>query len=249
MARAGIRDRWRELNAARPGPGPLAVWALALGLGAGLGLITGVGNGALIRADAPARSDVAASAAAVAWAERTFPTFEPVTVHGRGDADVELPAHAGIISATYRGDDDFNVVVVDRFDRMTDVDYAVSTVGAYRGHTAFGYDSSDAVALRVTADDGASWNLTISPIASAPGFTSAGTGDAVLLHEGEPATMTAMHGGERPILITELTGDADATSTSLLFNESAVSGEPARLGAGPSLVVVEAVGDWSLTID
>lgn len=247
MARTGIRDRWRELNAVRPGPGPLAVWALALGLGAGLGFFTGAGNGALIRADAPARSDVVASTAAIAWAQETFPMFEPVTVYGRGDAEVELPAHAGIVSAISRGAGDFNIVVVDRFDRTIDVRYAVSAVDAYSGHAAFGFDSRDAVALRVRADDGRPWNLTISPIAAAPGLTTSGTGDAVFLYEGDAATLTATHDAEGTFIVTEHLGEREGSS--LLFNESAVSGEVAALDAGPSLIVVETDGDWSLTLE
>lgn len=190
----------------------------------------------------PVAADPADDAAA--WAGETFGTFETLTVEGTGDSIVELPAAVGIVTASHNGSSNFVVMALDAANESTG-DLLVNTIGAYSGTTAFGLTSfTEGVRLQVSADG--AWSLTIAPLATAPELAAAGTGDAVFLYDGDAAALAATHDGDSNFAIIE---ETDAfLSMGLLINEIGSYSGTVPLSSGPSVLMVTADGNWTLTV-
>ena len=188
-----------------------------------------------------------AGANAVAWAEQEFGTFERTVLNGSGDSVVKLPegAKAGIVTATSTGDGYFSVIVRDKTSAGTD--YLFSGSGPFEGTAAFGvwsYGDGENVEITSRGD----WTLTFEPISSAPAFTSgvSGTGYGVFLYDGEAGTVTGQHSGTSNFVLVEYTKTNPYFG--LIFNEIGAYNGTKMIGAGPSVVKVEADGDWTFTL-
>lgn len=177
------------------------------------------------------------------WAADTWGTFEPVTQSGAGDSVLTLPATAAIVTATHDGGSNFALTVLDAANQSTG-ELLVNTIGGYSGTTVYGFNSfSEPKSLQIMADG--NWTITIAPVASAPAFAGSGTGDAVMLYDGDAAALTATHQGSRNFVVIEETGAA--FSMGLLVNEIGAYSGTVPLSAGPSVIVVNADGGWTLT--
>lgn len=178
------------------------------------------------------------------WAAETWGTFEPVTQSGTGDSIITLPATAAIVTATHDGARNFVLSGLDASNQSTG-DLLVNTIGPYSGTTVYGFTSfTEPKTLQVTADG--NWTVTISPLASAPALAGSGTGDAVMLYDGDAAALTATHQGSRNFVVIEETGAA--FSMGLLVNEIGAYSGTVPLSAGPSVIALNADGAWTLTV-
>lgn len=177
------------------------------------------------------------------WAAETWGTFEPVTQSGTGDSIITLPATAAIVTATHDGARNFVLSGLDASNQSTG-DLLVNTIGPYSGTTVYGFTSfTEPKNLQVTADG--NWTVTISPVASAPALAGSGTGDAVMLYDGDAAALTATHQGSRNFVVIEKTGAA--FSMGLLVNEIGAYSGTVPLSSGPSVIAVNADGAWTLS--
>jgi TM2 domain-containing membrane protein YozV len=178
------------------------------------------------------------------WAAETYGAFEPVTQSGAGDSVLALPATAAIVTATHDGGANFALTVLDASNESTG-ELLVNTIGGYSGTTVYGFTSfSEPKSLQVMADG--NWTITIAPVASAPALTGSGTGDAVMLYDGDPSTLTATHQGSSNFVVIEETGEA--FSMGLLVNEIGAYNGTVPLSGGPSVIAITADGGWTLAV-
>jgi len=185
---------------------------------------------------------------AATWADDTFGTFETVKKSGHGDSLITLPegATAGLVKATHTGQANFAISVLDDSNQPTG-DLLVNTIGRYSGTTAWGLMSlGDGSRLQVTADG--AWTITIRPFSKAKEFTGSATGhgDTVLLYNGDAAALKATHKGQANFVVYEET--SQAFSMGLLVNEIGDYSGTVPLSAGPSVLTVQADGDWTLKV-
>lgn len=180
------------------------------------------------------------------WADSTYGTFEPITASGSGDDVVSLPegATAGFVSASFTGSGNFIVSVIDANNQPTG-DLLINTIGAYSGASAYGFNAlGDGVSLQVTASG--PWELTVSPVSAAPVLPESGTGDGVYLYDGDAASATIAHSGSGNFIVQEET--AESLSFGLLVNEIGTYSGTVPVSAGPSVITVNADGDWTIAI-
>ncbi|SDK90401.1 TM2 domain-containing protein [Cryobacterium psychrotolerans] len=194
--------------------------------------------------EAPVEEPPAEVATVQSWADDSFGTFAPVTQTGTGDNLVTLPAGAtaGIVTATHDGGSNFAISVLDASNASTG-QLLVNTIGRYAGTSAFGFNSlGDGVTLEISADG--KWSVTIAPVSAAPALLASGAGDRVFLYQGSAGKLTATHAGSSNFAVTEQTGED--FSFGLLINEIGAYSGTVPLSSGPSVIVVNADGQWTL---
>lgn len=197
-------------------------------------------------ADEPQPEPVEEEVDAASWADEKYGAFEEVNESGSGDSIISIPseASAGLVIASNDGSGNFVIDVLDETNQSTG-DLLVNEIGSYEGTTSFGVNAfGEASTLQLTSDG--EWSLTIAPISSAPDLESAGTGDAAFLYTGSAAHLTATHDGDSNFVVHE---DADSFSMGLLINEIGTYEGTVPLSEGPSLITVNADGEWTLTTE
>ena len=197
----------------------------------------------VVEEDATA-DDAVAGPTAADWADETYGTFAAATQSGTGDAVLALPdgAAAALVTATHDGGGSFSLQVLDADNRPTS-DLLVNTFGAYAGTTAYGLNGDldePGVSLKVTANG--NWTLDLAPVSSAPALPETGTDDAVFLYSGPASTLAFGYADSGYLTVNEST---DA-GTHELVNESGPYQGTASVGAGPSVIIITATGDWAV---
>ncbi|EPR75868.1 hypothetical protein ADILRU_1828 [Leifsonia rubra CMS 76R] len=178
------------------------------------------------------------------WADDTYGTFDTTTQSGAGDNLITLPegASAGIVTATHDGTSNFVINGLDASNTATG-DLLVNTIGTYNGISVYGFNSfTEATTLEINADG--NWTITIAPISTAPALATSGTGDGVYLFDGPAGKLTATHNGSSNFVVLEETGET--FSLGLLVNEIGTYSGTVPLSAGPSVISVQADGNWTL---
>ncbi|WP_104163567.1 TM2 domain-containing protein [Cryobacterium sp. N22] len=199
-------------------------------------------------AEAPAGdAAVPGSTDAIAWADEQYGMFEATSQTGSGDSVISLPvdAAAGLVRATHDGSAYFSVQVVDAQSQPT-LDLLVSTSGAYSGITAYGLDGdlgSPGVALQITADG--PWSIAVGPISYSAALPTAGAGDDVFLYDGDAANLAFNHDGTSNFLVSEYT--EGGYGMGLLVNEVGAYSGTVPISGGPSIIRVNADGNWGAT--
>lgn len=197
-------------------------------------------------AEEPPPEPMEESVDAASWADDKYGTFEKINESGSGDSIISIPAEAsaGLVIASNTGSGNFVIDVLDESNQSTG-DLLVNEIGSYEGTTAYGINAfGEASTLQVTSDG--EWTIDIAPISAAPELESAGTGDAAFLYTGTAAQLTATHSGDSNFVVQE---DADSFSMGLLINEIGSYEGTVPLSKGPSLITVNADGEWSLTTE
>ncbi|MGO2862312.1 MAG: TM2 domain-containing protein [Brevibacterium sp.] len=197
-------------------------------------------------AEEPPPEPIAESVDAASWADDKYGTFEEIKESGSGDSIISIPpeASAGLVIASNTGSGNFVIDVLDESNQSTG-DLLVNEIGSYEGTTAYGINAfGEASTLQVTSDG--EWTIDIAPISAAPELESAGTGDAAFLYTGTAAQLTATHSGDSNFVVQE---DVDSFSMGLLINEIGSYEGTVPLTKGPSLITVNADGEWTLTTE
>jgi hypothetical protein len=173
----------------------------------------------------------------------SFADFETVNHSGDGDGVIELDGITqALVTASHTGEHYFSITGLDANNEPTG-DLLVNALGAYDGVTALGMSSTEPVRLEITADG--PWTISLSPIASAPALPDSGAGDGVFKYEGDAGTWHVVHSGAHYFSLWEHTG-ADFEMGLLATEIGAYDGEVA-VKKGPSLIVIQADGDWTIT--
>lgn len=193
-----------------------------------------------------AQGDEPASGAAADWADSTYGTFDAETVTGSGDDLVALPdgVTAAIFTITDTGDNySISAQGVDDSGDITGSNSVWLSTGQ-TGQSVVGledYNSRTPTAIRVNADD--DWELKIMPVADAPELPESGSGAKVFLYDGPDAEVDLEHHGESNFIISQEGGDYP----NLVVNEIGDYSGSGDLVEGPSVVVVDADGDWTIS--
>ena len=181
------------------------------------------------------------------WIASTFGDFSQLQESGAGDSVVSLPddATGGIITADHQGASNFVINVLDETNQSTG-DLLVNTIGHYSGTTAWGLSTlGDGTRLEITADG--PWNIEVLPYSEAEELPENGAGDGVFIYDGDAGVLEATHDGQSNFVVRE---EADQLfSSGLLVNEIGPYEGSIPVQAGPSIFVVEADGNWTVTID
>jgi hypothetical protein len=183
-----------------------------------------------------------ASGDATAWAESTFGTFDPVTVDGSGDEIVPMPdgIDAAIVTIEVKGDraratavDDAEEIAGSMYLSGQSGDTLQSDVGIDDYRETAGIDVSGS----------GDWTLTFAPISSAPALPESGSDSGIFLYDGDGGPVTFDYVGDSNFIVHQL-GDG---GTDLLANEIDSWSGDAEMVPGPSIVRVQASGDWTIT--
>lgn len=186
-----------------------------------------------------------AAAEAPEWADKKFGTFATLTQAGTGDSVVALPegAKSGIVTLSHDGAANFIVQVLDANNQIT-MDNLSNAIGAYSGVTAFGMMSfgEPAANIQITADG--NWTMTVAPVSTAVALPAGGAGDGVYLYNGDTGNMALTHDGAANFIVTNF---GDAIANPGLTNEIGAYTGTVPIGAGPSVFVIRADGNWTST--
>ncbi|MHA6525121.1 hypothetical protein [Tessaracoccus sp. G1721] len=164
---------------------------------------------------------------------------------GTGTSIVTLPAGVdnGTVTATFTPADEYDYLSITGLDSANaEADYPLwLDTSVVQGTGAFGlYD--DIRQLQIDADG--AWQIVIKPLSVARQFTTDATGQGpdVLWYMGSPRTATLTHTGASNFIVEQY-GD----EWKLLANKIGATTAQAALLAGPSLVVIDADGGWTIS--
>ena len=153
-----------------------------------------------------------------------------------------MPAGAtiGLVTASHDGSSNFAVWAMDAANEQ--VDLLVNEIGDYAGTVPWGIRDENITSLQIEADG--NWSITFAPLLSAPelAFPAAGAGSSVYIYRGGAATPTFSHQGESNFSVWVY-----GTSNDLLINEIGAYSGTHAMKAGPSVIVIEADGAWSIS--
>jgi hypothetical protein len=166
---------------------------------------------------------------------------------GSGDSivKVELPDGAdqvAVATISHKGSSNFAVWALD--SNMEQQDLMVNRIGNYQGTVLFNLNGNDTTSLEVTADG--AWTITVRSVLSLRQFKGAaatGTGDDVIIYQGEAGAAALTHNGESNFAVWSY-GD----NTDLVVNQIGTYKGTVRWSAGPSVIAVSADGKWSITV-
>jgi hypothetical protein len=185
---------------------------------------------------------VAKASAVRDWAKRAYGSFATWKRTGTGDDLLTLPKSikAAIVVAKTDGQSNFIVETLDSRNHMEDL--LVNEIGTYSGTRVFGLETkSKARRLQISADG--AWSVTLKPIASAPSLLSSKSGDGVYLFNKRAGALKIRHSGSSNFVVVQHTGGRFGWN--LLVNEIGNYKGTVPTEGGPSVVEIEADGDWT----
>lgn len=207
-------------------------------------------------ADAPAKSDKAVTESSAAkpaktpspneWYDDKYGSFKTIKKSGTGDAVIPLTSEvtAAVVTATHKGKANFSIQGLDKNNQPT-IDLLVDTIGNYSGTTALGINSlgNATTSLKVSADG--KWTISISPMASAKSIKIPvkGTGDGVFRYDGKAATWKISNTGEGNFVVNQT---SESAMPNLGVNKIGNYRGSVPMLAGPSVVVINSDGNWSI---
>jgi hypothetical protein len=195
-------------------------------------------------------SDVPSAGAAESAAPKPAadPTPADVVYRGTGDSVLKIANPdgadaAGVATITHKGSSNFAIWSLGL--DMSQQDLLVNTIGSYTGTVLFDVrDGEQTAALGITADG--AWTVTLHSLKSLRAFdgaTASGTGDDVVIYQGEAGAATISHDGTSNFSIWSYGSDTD-----LVVNEIGAYSGTARWSGGPSVIAVKADGNWKISV-
>jgi hypothetical protein len=179
-------------------------------------------------------------------AESELPdTFAPIVLQGTGSTvqPVAIPATGSghvILTAEHAGSSNFVVWTMQTPAAPNEL--AINEIGAYRGSVLV---AATATAVDVKSDG--PWTITLRPLSDAEAFDTSvtGTGNAVLRYAGKRGMASVAHAGVGKVALWEYPDERPARL--LLLESGEYTGERA-VSAGPNTLIIEADGDWTLSV-
>lgn len=173
---------------------------------------------------------------------------EDIVYTGTGDTVLPVTLPDGVDSAavatvSHVGSRNFIMWSLD--SGMNQDELMVNTIGNYEGTVLFNNTGNDDVtSLEINADG--AWTVTIRSILSLREFgatAATGVGDDVLIYRGDAGAANITHDGSRNFVVWTYGNRSD-----LVVNEIGAYTGTTRWTAGPSVVVVSADGNWSISV-
>lgn len=174
--------------------------------------------------------------------EDAFGKFAGFKKTGKGDDVVKgIPSGSFIVTARHNGSSNFVIEGYDSDNQSAEL--LVNTIGDYSGTTFAALESADLIKLKITADG--AWSVNIQPISKAPRLKNGEKykGDKVLLWLGNNEDFSIKHKGTSNFVIQQISGNG----TELLVNEIGNYSGVVPTTNGPTVFIVSADGEWSMT--
>jgi hypothetical protein len=152
-----------------------------------------------------------------------------------------LQSEPQLVTVTNSGGENFAIESLGSDNSLQEL--LVNTIGAYSGTTALNFRSQTTTFLKVTSTG--SWTLKLNNITNARSFSGSisGHGDDVLMYTGGTAVGTIDNSGGENFAVTEY----PKGSPNLLVNTIGQYHGQQPLSKGPSILVVESTGNWTIS--
>jgi PASTA domain len=176
---------------------------------------------------------------------KTYGSFAPKTAVGLGNATVSLPSGAkdGIVSISYGGSSAFSIQSLDSKNQPTR-DVLANSNGSYSGTRVFGLDAGTGASLAtLRVSTSGPWSITISPLSAAAALPSSGSGDGVFRYDGGARTWAVASTSVHEFFLAQYVGSAVTTPG---VNTNGAYAGKVPMQAGPSIVVIESDGTWTI---
>jgi hypothetical protein len=181
-------------------------------------------------------------------APTAIPVLAAVTVTGRGDSVIRVPAQfdgqPAVITAKNPGANNFSVWSLGIGNSQQQL--LVNTIGNFSGVDAMDFDGSSPAGSLQIGDSGGRWSITFSDPAAAPGFaaSTSGSGDAVVVYNGGPGTARFTSSGQGNFAVSQFA--ATGSSENLLVNE--VGNYTGSVPLDPGYIVITSDGRWTVSV-
>lgn len=174
-----------------------------------------------------------------------YPEFAAISESGTGDQIIELPADvtAGMVTATYNGTGHFAITGLDENNEFADL--IANTIGAYQGTTAFGLSSLLPTGERLQVSADGDWTIEVQPLSAAPVLPEHGSGNGVFAFTGGAGTWDIEHNGSSNFAVIQY--GSGLGGMNLLVNQIGNYSGSVAARPGPSIIVVSADGDWTIS--
>ena len=199
-------------------------------------------------AAAPTAAATAAPTAAPTAVPTAIPPLASVTLSGRGDSVVKVPAQyngqAALVSAKNSGADNFSVWTLGAGNAQQEL--LVNTIGNFSGVEAMNFNGSSPAGSLQIGDTGGRWSITFSDPATAPAFaaSTSGSGDAVVAYTGGAGTAAFTNGGHGNFAVLEFA--ATGSSENLLVN--VIGNYTGSVPTDPGFLVITSDGKWTVSV-
>jgi hypothetical protein len=197
---------------------------------------------------APTAAVSVAPTAAPAVAPKAIPVLPAVTLTGRGDSVVRVPAQfdgqPALITAKNSGANNFSVWSLGIGNSQQQL--LVNTIGNFSGVEAMDFDGSTPAGSLQIGDNGGRWSITFSDPAAAPTFAAStgGSGDAVVVYNGGPGTARFTSDGQGNFAVLQFS--ATGSSENLLVTE--IGNYTGSVPLDPGFLVITSDGRWTVTV-
>lgn len=174
------------------------------------------------------------------------PPPPPTNFSGSGDKIVAVPPQMvsapEIVTITNSGGENFVVQGLDSGNQQDQL--LVNTIGGYSGTVPLNFNNGE-TAVHLQVQSTGRWTISIHDISTARSFSGAvkGSGDDVLLYTGDSAIVNITNSGGDNFVVNEYPASGGGN---LLVNEIGAYNGQQPLSGGPSMIVVQSTGNWSI---
>jgi hypothetical protein len=199
-------------------------------------------------AAAPTPAATSAPTAAPTAPPIAIPALASVTLTGRGDSVLKVPAQyngqAALVTAKNSGGTNFSVWTLGAGNAQQQL--LVNTIGNFTGVEAMNFDGSSPAGSLQIGDSSGRWSITFSDPATAPAFaaSTSGSGDAVVAYTGGAGTAAFTGRGQGNFAVLQFA--ATGSSENLLVN--VIGNYTGSVPTDPGFLVITSDGKWTVSV-
>ena len=180
------------------------------------------------------------------WAIDRYGDFAKVEFKGKGNDVVDIPDGItdAIMTIDYTGGKLFQLNSIDK-NNTSNYQISASSFGNLKSSELVTIeDKYMGTADRLNISAEGAWTITLEAVATAKPFQESGKGDTLMQYMGQANTYEFTHDGKSNFIVHQLSDSV--AYPDLLVNEIGKWDGKADLAQGPSLVTIQADGNWSM---